>query len=361
MLSTKFDGLQLKNPLMPASGPLVGDYDKMKFLYDEGVGALVSKTISSKGANVPRPCIIGGKDFIMNCELWSEYAPEIWLENFLPMIKKDCDSPLILSVGYQIEDMEFLIPQLDKFADAFEISTHYVGKDLTHISNIVKSIRKFTSKPVYMKLSPHTPDPVEFTRVVIAAGANGIVAINSLGPTIAINIKDRKINCGNNDGFVWTSGPVIKNMSLALIYEIRKHFKDITIIGTGGVKSADDVIEYLLVGANAVQMLSSAMLYGKGLYKKIITDLPIALKKYGFKSINDVIQTNLSHKVNYESAGINYPKVIENKCSKCGLCERNCPYFAIEMNPYPVFKTDKCFSCGLCESRCPTKAISGVL
>lgn len=361
LLKTSFDGLKLENPLMPASGPLVGDYDKMMFIQSMGVGAIVTKTVSSVGADVPRPCIVGGKDYIMNCELWSEYGPEKWTDEFLPKLKRDSKVPVIISAGYVIEDMERLIPQLDQYADAFEISTHYVGKDGKSVGDVVRAIRKHTKKPVYMKLSPNTPDPLEFTRAAIEAGANGIVAINSLGPTLSIDIDNRRIKCGGEGGFVWTSGPVIKNLSLALIYMLRKEFEDITIIGTGGVKTADDVIEFLLAGADGVQMLSSAMLYGKTLYRKIIEDLPKALDKHGFKSVEEVRNTSLKHKVYYEKDEIRYPKVIKNKCVECGKCQDNCPYFAITMAPFPQFDWSKCFSCGLCQSKCPTNAIYGVL
>src|SRR5574344_2468990 len=137
-IKTKFDGLELANPLMPAAGPLVGDAEKMLWLENEGCGAIVSKTISTKDAHIPHPCIYGDKDYIMNCELWTEYSKEKWINEFLPEFKKGSDGrPLIISVGYSKEDMAVLIPLLDKFADAFEVSTHYVGNDLSEIGRTV--------------------------------------------------------------------------------------------------------------------------------------------------------------------------------------------------------------------------------
>ncbi len=76
---------------------------------------------------------------------------------FCQTTRKKKDRPLIISVGYTKEDMAFLIPKLDPFADAFEISTHYVGTDLTVIKETVETIRKHTDKPVYMKISPIYP------------------------------------------------------------------------------------------------------------------------------------------------------------------------------------------------------------
>lgn len=354
-LKTTFDGLELKNPLMPAAGPLVGDAEKLLFLKDAGCGAIVTKTISTKDAHIPKPCIYGDREFIMNSELWSEYPKEKWIQEFLPeYISKNDGRPLIVSVGYTKEDMMVLIPLLDCFADAFEVSTHYVGTDLSVISETVRTIRSLTKKPIYMKISPHIPNPSGFAKAIKESGANGVVAVNSLGPTMKIDLSTRSIQYGNEKGFVWTSGPVIKNLALATVYQIKQAEPSLTVIGVGGISTADDVLEFLLAGASAVQMLSAALLKGKQLYAKIIEDLPKVLEKYGFKSIEDVIATGLKNHVKYTS---HLPELIEEKCTRCMLCVRICPYFAIDMKEKITFNPEKCFQCGLCASKCPTKAI----
>jgi len=353
-LKTSFDGLHLENPLMPAAGPLVGDLEKLIFMKDAGCGAVVTKTISTHEPMIPKPCIYGDRDYVMNSELWSEYSKEIWLEHILPEYKKINDRPLIISVGYSKEDMEVLIPLLDPYADAFEVSTHYVGTNLSVIADTVKTIRSHTKKPIYMKISPHIPNPPEFARVIKENGANGIVAINSLGPTMKIDIASRSILYGNEKGFVWTSGPVIKNLALATVYQIKQAEPSLTVIGVGGIQNADDVIEFLLAGASGVQMLSAALLKGKQLYKKIIEDLPKRLEHYGFKSVEDVIESTLKNNVKYKA---NVPHLIEEKCIKCMLCVKVCPYFAISFGERIEFDPKKCFECGLCVVKCPTDAI----
>lgn len=353
-LKVTFDGLTLKNPLLPASGPLVGDLEKLNFIKAQGVGAVVTKTISSTAAKVPRPCIYGDKYFVMNSELWSEYDKETWLTEILPKFEKSKDQPLIISVGYTKEDMDLLIPDFNEYADAFEVSTHYVGKDLTNIQETVRTIRKHTDKPVYMKVSPHIPDKVAFATAVRDAGATGVAAINSLGPTMKMDIQGREIIYGGSSGFVWTSGPAIKNLAIATVYTIKQAMPDFTVIGVGGVASAEDVIEFHLAGADAVQMLSAAMLKGKDLYSKIIKDLPKVLEKYGFKSIQEVIDTKLVQNLSYEKKTLN---VNHDTCTKCGLCERICPYFAITLEDRISFNHEKCFGCELCVSKCPVKAI----
>lgn len=353
-LETRFDGLVFENPLMPAAGPLNGDLEKLTFLLRQGLGGIVTKTISTRDPHIPKPCIFGARDHIQNSELWSEHPLQRWVEEFLPGFMKIKDRPLIVSVGYSKEDMEVLIPALDRFADAFEVSTHYVGSDLTVIQEILRTIRRQTKKPIYMKISPHLPDPEGFARMVRDHGGSGIVAINSLGPTLAIDLESRLASHGNDKGYSWLSGPAIKPVALAMIHRLKQAAPELTLIGVGGIKSATDVLEFLLAGASAVQMLSAALLVGKDLYHKIIADLPRALEKYHFSSIADVISTRLGIDVKYEAS---LPELIESKCTRCRLCERICPYFAIEMKDRITFDTDKCFRCGLCVAKCPTGAI----
>jgi len=353
-LKTTFDGFTLDNPLMPASGPIVGDSHKILYLQDLGVGALVTKTISTKEPHIPRPCIYGDKQFVMNSELWSEHSYQRWIDEFLPELTKEKTRPLIISVGYTKDDMEFLIPKLDQFADAFEVSTHYVGTDLSVIAGTVAMIRSHTTKPIYMKISPHLNDPIGFAKAVKAAGANGLVAINSLGPTMKINAETREIEYAPESGFVWMSGPSIKHLAQATVYTIKQAMPDFTVIGVGGIASAEDVIEFLLAGADAVQMLSGALLKGKDLYKRILDKLPSTLEKYGYKSIEDVKQSTLQNNVTYEKR---VPVLIEEDCTKCELCVRVCPYFAITMEEKITFDSDACFGCGLCISKCPTHAL----
>lgn len=358
-LHTTIAGILLKNPLMPASGPLTGDAEKMLAIGAQGVGAMVGKTISRQGARVPRPCIYGERDALMNAELWSEYGPEQWVKDFLPAYKAgDPARPLFLSIGYSVEDVTELLPKLNPFADAYEISTHYVGKDLEHIARTVRAVRDGTDKPFFFKLSPHIPDVVGFAQMVRENGGAGVVAINSLGPTLKIDLARRAIRFGNTEGEVWTSGPVIKPMALALVHKVKKALPDCTIIGVGGVAAAEDVLEFLLAGADGVQMLSGAMLKGRDLYGKILDALPAALESYGFSSVQDVIHTRLKpYTPRYEKRT---PTVSAADCVRCGACAQKCPYFAIYMNGTAEINKDKCFGCGLCQSICPKGAIHGV-
>ncbi|HPF16737.1 MAG TPA: 4Fe-4S binding protein [Thermotogota bacterium] len=360
-LSVKIgDKIELENPLMPASGPLVSDARKILSLASQGLGALVSKTISSKAAPVPHPCIIGGKDYLINAELWSEYPPEKWVVEFLPQINETLQQPLIISLGYRQDEIVSLIKRVEPFATAFELSTHYVGTDLSPIAKTVKAASEATQKPVFIKLSPHITDPAAFAQMVKDNGGYGIVAINSVGPTYPLNLKRGQSPLGSKGGLGWISGPVIKPIALSRIKLITDSV-DIPVIGVGGIKNAEDVLEFICAGASAVQMLSAAMLYGKDLYSKIIEDLPKKMEQYGYQDLISLRgqSKDKNTEIRFETG---YPAVNHEICTHCGICVRSCPYDALSFdNKKVVLDQSNCFQCGLCESRCPVNAIQGVL
>lgn len=355
-LSVNLLDLYFENPLGPAAGPIVEGLENMQFFNNNTCGFNVAKTISVKGAIVPKPCIAGTSNAIYNCELWSELHSDVWIKEILPIIHKEKKKPLIISSGYQEEDFRYLIPKLDPYADMFEISTHYVKENL---SGIVKSIRENTDKPIFMKLSPHVDDYLGFVKTVLDAGATGIVAINSLGPGTAIDLKNRSVLLAEE---IWMSGPAIKPIALHRVYKIRKAFPDIPIIGVGGIGKATAILEFILAGADLVQMLSSALIKGRTLYDKIIKDLPKALEEYGFSSIEEIRKLRKETILKPVDKIENNPPSFNENCTLCMICVRICPAEALEKdNDKIVVDKERCIRCGLCQSRCPVDAIYGVL
>lgn len=354
-LSVKILGLHFDNPLGPSAGPLTEGLENMRFFNNNTCGVNVSKTISVEGAIVAKPCIAGTSNTIYNCELWSELHSDVWISEILPTIHKEKKKPLIVSAGYLEEDFRTLIPKLDPFADIFEISTHYVKDNL---AGIVQSIRENTDKPIFMKLSPHVDDYLGFVQTVLDAGATGIVAINSLGPGTAIDLKNRSVLLAEE---IWISGPSIKPIAIHRVYNIRKAFPDIPIIGVGGIGKAEDVLEFILAGADLVQMLSSALIKGRRLFDKIVKDLPAVLEKYGFSSIEEIRKVRKETIFKTLEKFENNPPSFNERCNMCGLCVLICPAGALSESDTIIVDKEKCIRCGLCESRCPRDAIYGVL
>ena len=348
-------GIEFDNPLMPAAGPLVGTLENLKFFNDNKIGSIVTKTISVEASEVAKPCIVATKHTVYNTELWSEKHHSEWVNKILPELQKIQKKPVIVSIGYTSKDAEVLVPKLDEFADFFEVSTHY-GKD--ELKPLVSTIVKYTDKPVFIKLSPHVEDYIGFISEAIKYGASGVVAVNSVGPGLVVDLKRKAVTLGLDGGKSWISGPAIKPIALNRVMNIRKAFPDLPIIATGGVASAEDVLEFILAGADLVQMLSSALINGRKIYDEIIDKLPKVMEKYDIESIESLRKTELDIKP--QGIGGN-PIIDHDKCTKCMLCVRICPEAALSFTDKIEVDKNICMKCGLCESRCPVEAIRGVL
>ncbi|MBS3787156.1 dihydroorotate dehydrogenase [Candidatus Bipolaricaulota bacterium] len=287
-ISTEIAGLKLENPLMPAAGPLTGNPKLIERAAGQGVGAIVTKTISTEAAEVSKPAIAKLNGGVLNCEKWSEDPPERWIDDYFPTIARENDVPLVLSLGYNPDQIRELLPEIEEFASAFELSSHYLGRDPEPIRNIAAAASEKTDKPIFVKLSPHVPDLGEFASAAVKGGAAGIVAINSVGPGLEIDLDDLTSPLGSDDGYGWLSGPPIKPLALQAVNEVYNAV-DVPVIGVGGIASARDLLQFVAAGASATQMLSHAISEGADAYGKIIDGVPKELEKLEVDNLTDLI------------------------------------------------------------------------
>ncbi|MBR3960984.1 MAG: dihydroorotate dehydrogenase, partial [Clostridia bacterium] len=151
-------------------------------------------------------------------------------------------------------------------------------------AEVVRAVKKVTTKPVIVKLSPNVTDIVAIAKACEAAGADGISLINTmLG--MRIDLRTRKPVIANKMGGF--SGPAIFPVAVRMVYQVA-HAVKIPVIGMGGVSSAEDVIEMMLAGATAVEV-GAANLVEPTACKKIIEDLPRVMQKYGIENLSDII------------------------------------------------------------------------
>lgn len=287
-ISTEIAGLKLNNPLMPAAGPLTGKPSLIKGVEDQGVGGVVTKTVSTEAAEVPKPAIAKLESGVLNCEKWAEEPPTHWIEDYYPKVRQDVEVPVIVSLGYNPDQIRELVPRITPFADAFELSSHYLGTDPEPIREIASAASESTDKPIFVKLSPHVPDLGEFASAAVDGGASGIVAINSVGPGLEIDLETLTSPLGSEDGYGWLSGPPIKPLALQAVNKIHNSV-EVPVIGVGGIASARDLLQFIAAGASAVQMLSHAISEGKETYSKIIRDIPDELERLGIDNLSELI------------------------------------------------------------------------
>lgn len=348
--------LQLEHPIMPAAGPPVGDGRRGLLARQGGAAALVTKTISRKKATVPRPYLAQQGAGMLNAELWSELSPGEWLEEEMPRLQ-ELDCPLIISVGYQQDDMEFLIPRFHPYAQAFELSTHYLGGDLTPMVAAIKTARKLTHRPLFLKISPGVNLP-QVVQAAESAGADALVLINSLGPCFDFHLPSNSPLLGSRDGCGYLSGPALFPLALGAVLQAAQ-LSSLPLIGVGGISTGEDVVKMIMAGASAVQVCTQVILEGPSTYRRLVEETSKVLETLPASSLKQVQGRILQEIPPKRSWKIPPPKVEESICTGCQRCFFSCTAQAIYQKGDKVaIKGDRCQRCGLCWSRCLKKAIT---
>src|ERR1039458_6787304 len=284
-LSVSSSVLNSATPILPAAGPPSRDGATLQAAARGGAGGLVTKTVSVVPAIVPRPCMAEIRGGFLNTELWSELAVEQWIETEYALARST-GLPVIISLGYTADQIRQVAPLVKPFADALELSTHYVGNDISPIVNALKAAKAAVDVPVFIKLSPH-PNIQEIAVALEKAGVDGLVMINSFGPCLSIDLETGLPLMGSKDGFGWLSGAAIKPLALRCVYDAARVVK-IPIFGVGGVVNGRDVAEMFMAGASAVQVCTEAILRGPTVYGKIARELDAFLDKHGYKSVDEI-------------------------------------------------------------------------
>ncbi|ATW25837.1 FAD-dependent oxidoreductase [Candidatus Formimonas warabiya] len=283
-LATELCGLKLQSPFILSSGPLSYAAEGMIKAYQAGCGAVVTKTIRHHAAVNPVHHI--GKinrDSLINCEKWADSPPEVWFNREIPMAKK-AGVVVIASVGHTLPEAEDLVkPCADAGADLIELVSYAEETLLPMLGATLERVKI----PVLCKLSGNWPDPVATAKKCLEFGAAGITAIDSLGPTLKIDIKKAKPEMMGEGGYGWLSGGAMRPIALRINSEIARGGCP-NLVGTGGITCAEDAIEYLMVGCNAVGVHSIAVLKGIEYFEKLNKDTAALLEHLGYKDIRSV-------------------------------------------------------------------------
>lgn len=287
---------------MPASGCFGFGMEYSKFYDLEQLGAIIIKAATEEmryGNATPRVA-----------ETTVGMLNAIGLQNpgVLNIIEKEVpplaayNTPIIANVaGSTIEEYELVAEKLGNTEQiaALELNIScpnvkeggvQFGTDPDLAYEVTKRVKAQSSVPVYVKLSPNVTDIVTIAKAVAAAGADGLSMINTL-TGMQINLQSRRPILANQVGGL--SGPTIKPIAIRMIYQVREAL-DIPIIGMGGITCAEDVLEFLLAGANAVAV-GTANFTNPFICPEIITALPDTLAKYGFNSLQDAIGKGHAH------------------------------------------------------------------
>ena len=299
MVDTKvvLSGLELSNPIIPASGTFGYGYEFAE-LYDINIlGSFSFKGTTQEprfGNPTPRiaECTAG---MINSVGLQNPGVDKVIAEE-LPKLKACFHKPVVANIsGFSADEYAYTCERIDKEEQVGLIEVNVscpnvhnggmsFGTTPESAAEITKRVKAVTTKPVYIKLSPNVTDIVSIAKAVEEAGADGISLINTL-MGMRIDLKTQKPVVANKMGGF--SGPAIFPVAVRMVYQVYDAVK-IPIIGMGGVSTAEDVIEMMLAGATAVQV-GAANLVNPFACKEIIEDLPRVMEKYNIKSLSEII------------------------------------------------------------------------
>ncbi|MCU0155300.1 dihydroorotate dehydrogenase [Bacillus safensis] len=302
MLNVELPGLSLKNPIIPASG-CFGFGREFASLYDLSLlGGIMIKatTLEPRFGNLTPRVAETGAGMLNAIGLQNPGLKGV-LENELPWLEQ-FDTPIIANVaGSQVDDYVEVAKQISqaKNVHALELNISCpnvktggiaFGTDPNMAASLTKAVKKVSSVPVYVKLSPNVANIVEIAQAIEAAGADGLTMINTL-IGMRLDLKTGKPILANKTGGL--SGPAVKPVAVRMVHEVSQAVS-IPIIGMGGVQSAEDVLEFLLAGASAVAV-GTANFVNPFICPEIIEELPNVLAAYGYSSVEECIGRSWKH------------------------------------------------------------------
>lgn len=296
-LSVSLPGLHLKNPVIPASGTcwygqeIARNYDLNK------LGSLVIKSTTSqprKGNPAPRACETSAG--WLNAYGLNNAGVDNVVQEKLPWLAQNYpELPVIASAaGFSEEEYEAVAAKLgtSPYVSAMELNVSCpnvkhgglaMGTDPELLERLTRRCVAVSNVPVYVKLTPNITDIIPLAKAAINGGAAGLTMINTL-TGMAIDLKTRKPKLANVTGGL--SGAALKPIALRMIHQVRQ-FSNIPIIGVGGVETPEDVLEFMMAGANAVEV-GAASFHDPLACPKIIDQLPTVMDYYGIEKLTDL-------------------------------------------------------------------------
>lgn len=296
-LSVNLCGIELDNPVIPASGTFAFGYEFAE-LYDINCLGTFSFKGTTKEARFgnPTPRIAECPSGMINAVGLQNPGVEKVISTELPKLKKCFNKPVMANVsGFSVDDYAYTCEKLDKEEQVGWLEVNVscpnvhgggmsFGTDPSAAAEVTRAVKSVTTKPVIVKLSPNVTDIVAIAKACEEAGADGISLINTmLGMRIDLN-KRQPVIKNKMGGF---SGSAIFPVAVRMVYQV-SHAVKIPVVGMGGVSSAEDVVEMMMAGATAVE-IGAQNLVNPYACRDIIDELPSVLDKYRINNISDII------------------------------------------------------------------------
>ncbi|PKM94392.1 MAG: dihydroorotate dehydrogenase [Firmicutes bacterium HGW-Firmicutes-1] len=294
-LGVNIAGVQLKNPIMTASGTFGSGKEFEKYIDINRLGAVIVKGVANKEwLGNPSPRIAETYGGMLNAVGLQNPGMEVFIKEDIPFLRK-YDTKIVVNVvgrtisdycevaeRLQNEDVDLLelnisCPNVKEGGVAFGISPQMAEQ-------ITREVKKYAKQPLIVKLSPNVTDIAEIARAVEAGGADAISLINTL-IGMKVDIHKRQPVIANK--FAGLSGPAIKPVAVRMVYQVSKAVK-LPIIGLGGIMTGEDAIEFLMVGATAIAV-GTANLINPRATMNILDELETFMKSKKISDIKEII------------------------------------------------------------------------
>lgn len=294
-LSVNIAGVELKNPVMTASGTFGSGREYAEFIDINRLGAVTVKGVSKVpwiGNPTPRAAETYGG--MLNSVGLQNPGAEAFVKSDIPFLRQ-FDTKIVVNVcGHTVEEYVEAAKVIDNSdIDLIELNISCpnvsqggitFGTDTQMVQKVVSEVKKELKKPLIVKLSPNVTDITEIARAAEASGADALSLINTL-LGMRIDINTRKPVLANKMGGL--SGPAIKPVAVRMVYQVKKAVK-IPIIGMGGILTGEDAIEFMMAGANAIAV-GTANFINPLATMDILDGIRSFMDKHNIKDINDIV------------------------------------------------------------------------
>lgn len=288
-------GVELKNPVMTASGTFGSGEEYSEFVDLNKLGAVVTKGVANiPWPGNPTPRIAETSSGMLNAIGLQNPGIDVFVRRDIPFLKQ-YDTKIIVNVcGKTTEDYLEVVERLsDEPVDLLEINISCpnvkeggiaFGQDPKAVEAITREVKKYAKQPVIMKLSPNVTDITVMAKAAEAGGADVLSLINTL-TGMKIDIHKQTFALANKTGGM--SGPAVKPVAVRMVYQVAQAVK-LPIIGMGGIQNADDAVEFILAGATAVSV-GTANFYNSYATVEVAAGIEDYMKRYGIEEISQLI------------------------------------------------------------------------
>ncbi len=386
-LTTNFAGIESPNPFWLASAPPTNMGSMVERAFDAGWGGAVWKTLGEPIVNVSSrlAALDRGTDRMIglnNIELITDRPLDVNLKEIAECKKKYPKHAVIVSLMVESKREawhEIVKKAQDTGADGFELnfgcphgmSERGMGSAMGQVPEytcmVTEWVKEVSELPVIVKLTPNVTDIVPPARAAVEGGADALSLINTINSIIGVDLETMipHPNVNGKAAHGGYCGPAVKPIALNMVSELALDEKvNVPISGIGGISDWRDAAEFLLLGAQNVQVCTAVMHYGYRIVEDMIDGLNNYLDDKGIASASEIVGKSVERVTDWGNLDLGYKVVAEidhDKCIQCNLCHIACEDGAhqcidlkeIDGRVLPVVDEPECVGCNLCYLVCP--------